>query len=112
MDKTINLIETQIKKFIESIRPPVEIRDKVDYGYIFEQNTLELYEIRPKWDNQDEKIKSPFAKTRFVKIQGIWKIYWMRASGKWESYEPNSEVKSINDFFKVIIEDKFGCFFG
>lgn len=112
MDNTINLIETQIKEFVESIRPPLDIREKVDIGYRFQKNTLELFEIRPKWHNQNDRIQSSFAKTRFVKTQGIWKIYWMRASGKWESYEPSAEVKSINEFFKVIREDKHGCFFG
>ncbi len=112
MVNTINLVEIQIKEFVESIRPPVDIREKVDIGYKFQQNTLELFEIRPKWDNQNEKIQSSFAKTRYVKTQEHWKIYWMRASGKWESYQPNSEVKTINDFFEVISEDKHGCFFG
>ncbi len=112
MSKTINFIEIQIKKFVESIRPPADIRDKLDIGYQFQNNTLELYEIRPRWDNSKEIIHSSIAKTRFIKSRKIWKIYWKRASGKWESYEPKPEVKSINEFFKVITEDKYGCFFG
>ena len=108
----IDLIEYQIKEFVESIRPPLNIREKVDFGYKFQNNTLELFEIRPTWDNNDEKTKMPFAKTKFIKTQRVWKIYWMRANGKWESYEPNFEVKSINDFFKIIKEDQHSCFFG
>ncbi len=36
----------------------------------------------------------------------------MRASGKWEFYEPNSEVKSTEEMLKIIGEDKYGCFWG
>lgn len=111
-DNTIHIIEIQIKKLVESIRPPVELRDELDIGYDFQQNTLELFEIRPKWDNKDEIIHSPIAKSRFIKVHGIWKVYWMRANGRWESYQPHPEVKSIDGFFALIQEDKYGCFFG
>ncbi len=111
-EKTINLLDATIKKAVEAMRPPVHIRNKVDIGYNFQDYTLELFEIIPRWDKKDELIQSPFAKTKFIKSQGIWKIYWMRASGKWERYEPSPEVKDVSDFFEVVKEDKHACFFG
>lgn len=111
-EKTINLIEASIKKMIEEMRPPAHIRDDLDIGYSFQNNTLELFEIRPIWDNMKEKIQSPFSKTKYIKSKGIWRIYWMRASGKWELYEPDPEVKDISDFFVIVKEDKHACFFG
>ena len=107
-----HIIENQIQKFVESIRPPVKVRDQVDIGYTFEKNTLKLFEIRPQWDNKDEKRQLSFAKARYLKSQQVWKIYWMRASGKWQSYEPVPETTSIQDFFDVLEEDEHGCFFG
>ena len=111
-EKTINLLEATINKSVEAMRPPVHIRNELDIGYNFLNNTLELFEIRPRWDKKEEYIHSPFAKTKFIKSQGIWKVYWMRASGKWELYEPFPEVKDISDFFEIVKEDKHACFFG
>lgn len=112
MTNTINLIEVQIKEFVDSIRPSVEIRDKVNIGYRFEKNTMELFEIRPRLDKQDEKVELPFAKARFYKSQSIWKLYWMRANGRWEFYETGVDVTSIDTVFTIIKEDKHGCFSG
>jgi hypothetical protein len=112
MGKEINLVEAKVKDFVEAIRPPENIRSQVDIEYTFENNTIELIEVRPSFRDKNQLVKHAFAKTKFVKTQQVWKIYWMRASGKWESYEPASEVKNIEEFFTVITEDKHGCFFG
>ena len=111
-EKTINLLEERIEMLVDSMRPPVHIRNELDIGYSFHNCTLELYEIRPRWDEKDELIHSSFARTKLIKSRGIWKIYWMRASRKWERYEPNSEVKDVSDFFEIVKEDKHSCFFG
>ncbi|MFZ5430428.1 MAG: DUF3024 domain-containing protein [Bacteroidota bacterium] len=37
-------------------------------------------------------MNSPIAKARFIASRNIWKVYWMRASGKWETYKPEPEV--------------------
>ena len=110
--KTIDFIEAQIKQFIESRRPPIEIRDQADFGYTYANHTLEIFEIRPKWDNPDEIMHSPLAKARYFKSTKKWKLYWMRASGKWVSYEPAPEVKETDKMLKIIGEDSHGCFWG
>ena len=108
----MDVIENQIQKFIEKIRPPVAIRKKLDIGYSYNDRVLEIFEIRPRWDNKKLKMNSPVAKTRFVKSKGVWIIYWMRASGKWVRYKPNPEVKTISKFFEILKTDKYGCFWG
>jgi hypothetical protein len=52
------------------------------------------------------------AKFRFVKATEQWQIYWMRASGKWKSYEPMFEASKLEDALMVIESDQYGCFFG
>ena len=108
--KIVSLVENQIKKLVDGIRPPIDIRDKLDIGYSFKNNTLEIFEIRPKWDNKDIIKNYPFAKYTKSKLE--WTIYWMRASGKWERYEPKMHVNSIDEFFTIITDDDYGCFFG
>jgi hypothetical protein len=36
----------------------------------------------------------------------------MRASGKWELYEPFSEATHLEEIIEIIKEDKNGCFYG
>ena len=110
--KLIDIREGEIRSFMERRRPPEEIRDKLDLGYDFENNVLEIYAIRPLWDGTGRKIKSPIAKTKYVKSRGIWKIYWKRASGKWELYKPREEVKGLSEFLRIVDEDESACFWG
>ena len=63
-------------------------------------------------DNPKEKTAIAFAKATYVKSKKIWKIYWQRADLKWHGYEPNPEVKQIEDFLSVVDQDEYGCFFG
>jgi len=59
-EKIININESYIKKFIKDNRPPVELRDKLDLGYSYENNTIELFQIRPSWNSdKDEKKHIP-----------------------------------------------------
>jgi len=110
--RTIDFIEVQIKSFVEDMRPAKEIRDRLDIGFKYEKSTLELFEIFPHFELKDKIIHSSFARAKFIKTQNHWKVYWMRASGKWELYEPLPEVDHIKDFFKIVDEDKHHCFKG
>lgn len=110
--RTIDFIEVQVKSFVEDMRPAKEIRDKLDIGFKYEKSTLEIFEIRPHFKLKDKIIHSSFARAKFIKTQNHWKVYWMRASGKWQLYEPLPEVDHIKDFFSIVDEDKHYCFKG
>ena len=113
MMKEININEVYIKEFIASLRPKdEEIRKQLDYGYTWEKNIAILYSIRPFWQNPNELIQSEFAKIRYTKTTNEWKLYWMRASGKWELYDAHPIADNSQDLLAIIKEDKFNCFFG
>jgi hypothetical protein len=105
-------IEKTMNDFIETLRPPAHIRDRLDFIYRLTDQSIEILEVRPLWTNPKEKTEQPVAKATFTKNQGIWKVYWHRADGKWHRYEPNAEVKTLNQFLSVIKKDEYGCFFG
>ena len=110
---TIDINESTIKKYVESIRPESsEIRAQLDFGYSYDGKITEIYEIRPLWNNPKETQNIPFAKIRFYKSKQLWNLYWMRASGKWELYEPFSESTHLDKIIEAIRDDKHGCFFG
>lgn len=112
MNNTIDFTEAQIKQFIEQKRPPENIRDQLEIGYSYNNNTLEIFEIRPRWNKPEEITHTPIAKARFIKSRKLWKLYWMRASGKWEPYEPHPEAKSTEEMLKIVGEDAYHCFWG
>ena len=109
-------LESEIVKvldaYIAKIRPPENIRPQLDIGYKIDGQNVFMLEIRPRIDKPDEKMEIEVAKTTFVKANNHWKIFWMRASLKWESYQPKPIAKSIKEFIKVIEKDEFGCFWG
>lgn len=111
--KIIDINEFTIKKYVESLRPEdLEIREKIDIGYSYDGKVIILFEIRPDWLDPKMKVQFEFAKIRYYKSRNEWNLYWMRASGKWESYGPFPKSTHLDKLIETIKEDKHGCFFG
>lgn len=105
--------EIVIKNFVEKLRPQEEhIRQQLDAGYNYDGKVAELYSIRPQWNDPSKIHHYPFAKISRIKTKQIWKLYWMRASGKWESYGPLPESSHLEQLLDEISKDPHGCFFG
>ena len=107
----LKLIDKLIGDFCRN-RVPVEIQNELRYGYRIEGQNIFIYETRPRWDAPSEWMTLDFAKLRYIKQQKTWKLYWKRASGKWEVYEPKGEAKNLNVLVSAIQDDQWGCFFG
>ena len=94
-------------------RVPAHLKQSVDYDYEIDGQAVTILEVRPAWrGTPGEVTRQPIARFRFVKVTGFWKIFWMRASGKWHAYEPMFEVNDLVDALDVIETDHYGCFFG
>jgi hypothetical protein len=107
----------RVKKGLDSFRrirrPPPHIRARLDLGYRISGQSVEIFEIRPAWRGQpDERRESAVAKATFVRSRNVWRVFWQRRDLKWHSYDPASEVKSIDDFLSLVAEDHYACFFG
>lgn len=105
-------VEKLASAYIARVRPPAHIRDQLDLAFRISDQSLELFEIRPLWNDPSTKIEESQAKTTYVKKSGVWKIYWMRADLKWHGYEPVPEVGTLEEFFETVEEDAYGCFKG
>jgi hypothetical protein len=108
----IKKIEKTVGEYVEKNRPPAHIRNELDWGYRIKGQSVEIFEIRPLWSNPEEKIEESVAKATYVKSQKIWKIYWQRADLKWHRYEPEPEVKHIEQFVALVERDDHACFWG
>ncbi len=105
-------IENTVGAFVETLRPPPHIRPQLDFGFRLIGQSIELFEIRPQWDNPAVIREFPFAKATYVRTQDVWKIFWKRADLKWHGYEPAPHVRTVADFLAIVKEDKYACFFG
>ena len=108
----IKKCERDLGLFLKAKRPPAHVRDKLDFGYRIVNQSVELFEIRPQWNDPENKIEIPFAKATYVKKTKRWKIYWQRQDLKWHSYEPLPAVTHLEEFLSIVDEDAHACFFG
>jgi len=107
-----SLFIKELDAYLAIARPNPEIRHQVDLGYEIENQSVTLLEIRPNWMNPEIIQKFAFAKATFVKIQNVWKVYWMRSDLKWHAYEPSPTVSHLRDFLRLVHEVKYHCFKG
>lgn len=105
------VVSRAVRAFLDELRPSEpKILAKLDYGFTFHRQSVELFEIRPRF-NKSGTIQSAFAKATFVKAREAWKVYWRRGNGTWFPYDP-STVGTLDAVFRLVKEDRDHCFFG
>ena len=104
--------EKIVRQYVEKRRPPAHMRNEIDLSFRVKGQSVEIFEIRPMWNNQNEKIEESVAKATYVKSRNIWKVFWQRADLKWHQYDPDPEVKTLEEFLDVVERDEYACFFG
>ena len=105
-------IENAVAAFVAKRRPPAHLRDQVDLSFRFDGRSVEIFEIRPRWNKPAERIEEAIAKARYVKARDRWLVYWQRADLKWHKYDPMPEVRTVDAFLRVVDDDEYACFFG
>ena len=103
-------VEKLADAFVERRRPPAHVRNELDLGYRVSGQSVELFEIRPLWNDPSDRIEEPVAKATYVKKTHTWKVYWQRSDLKWHRYDPDPEVATLEEFLRVVDEDAFAAF--
>ena len=109
--QTAEIIEA-LENFMLKRRPPLKIRSQIDLAYKIDNQSVFIFEIRPRWDNPEEILNSHIAKATFVKTQNHWDLFWMRSDLKWHKYQPKPNVKTIKEFVDLVAKDENNCFWG
>jgi hypothetical protein len=104
--------EKPIKACVGARRPPPHIRPELDTGYRFNNQSIELFEVRSTFDRPYEVIEHTIAKATYVKSTNNCKIHWMRADLKWRRYEPQATVSKVEEFIAEVDREPYGLFFG
>ena len=105
-------IENAVAAFVAKRRPPAHLRDQVDLSFRCDGRSIEIFEIRPRWDNPAERVEEAVAKARYLKSRDTWLVYWQRADLKWHKYDPMPEVSTLDAFLRLVDDDEYACFFG
>lgn len=105
-------IENAVSAFVAKRRPPAHLRDQVDLSFRFDGRSIEIFEIRSRWDNPAQQVEEAVAKARYLKSRDTWLVYWHRADLKWHKYAPTPEVSTLDAFLRLVDEDEHACFFG
>ena len=91
---------------------PVQFKEQVRISYSIKNHDVLISESRPRWSNPSVWVYTPIAKLRYARTANEWRLYWLRASGKWMLYEPYSRSKTLSSMVHEIDLDSYGCFFG
>jgi hypothetical protein len=103
--------ERDLDAFLLRRRPPPSARAELDLGYQITGHSIELMEIRAAWNNPSQRVEHPFAKITYVRTANTWKLYWKRASGKWQAHDPH-EFRLFEMALQSVDRDECHCFFG
>ena len=101
-----------INAYVEKRRPPMHLRDQVDLSFRIQNQSIEIFEIRPKFQDPQTMVEIPVAKTTWVRTQKVWRVFWQRADMKWHRYPPLPEAKSLEEFIDAVEADEHACFYG
>lgn len=106
-------VKKVVGAFIEERRPPPHVRPELDLAFRLSGQSVEIFEIRPVWRGPPGvKLEHGVAKATYVRTKGTRKVFWLRRDLRWHGYEPVPEVRSIDDFVRLVKEDRHACFFG
>ena len=98
--------------YVAEHHPPEHIRPQLDLGWRHEKQSVYLFEMRPRRNDKSVILHSDFAKASWVESRKQWNIYWRRANGNWQRYEPLEWTVNLQRFLVEIEKDPYGCFRG
>ena len=120
MNNNISNADIQaMEDYLKRVRPQdPEVLEQLDIVYLLERNAFIICERRVNWmwmmDKSEPKTyhNIPCAKIHYQKTQNRYKIYWKRASGKWQHYDPYPFAQSLQEALDIVEGDAYGCFWG
>ena len=93
-------------------RSPAHARHQVRTEYRVQGHEVLIIEVRVVWDDPTRWTELGVAKLKFNRKTGEWKLFWQRASSKWQAYEPLAENRNLAVLVGEVDRDPHGCFFG
>ncbi|QII37859.1 DUF3024 domain-containing protein [Rouxiella badensis] len=109
-DLEFHAVKKEVEVFVESIRPPVHIRDGLDIVFTIDDQSIEIGQKRPVWRGEPGEFSVlASVKITYVRTRSEWELYWMRASERWKLYQT---VDTLTEALEMVRIDEHCCFFG
>jgi hypothetical protein len=109
-------IELQrIKAIVEPFcarRSPAHVRQHVRTEYRVKGQDVLIVEVRIVWDDPIRWVEHGIAKIRFNRKSKEWRLFWQRASLRWEIYQPRAADRNLGVLVDELDRDPHGRFFG
>jgi hypothetical protein len=105
----------RIKTIVEPFcarRSPAHARHQVRTEYRVKGHDVLIVEVRTVWDDPSRWMEHGVAKIRFNRKAGEWRLFWQRASLKWEAYEPRATDLDLAVLVDEVDRDPRCSFFG
>lgn len=99
-----------LEAYLEQLRPAGHIRPQLDIGGKIAGNSVEIFEIRPQWDNPSRIYRYPIAKATWQNGKSAWKVFCQSDDLTWREYSPKPLASSLEEFLQEVMDDRHGCF--
>ena len=93
-------------------RVPPHVRDQVRLEFRIGPRHVELFEVRPRFDNPAEWREHPVAKFRWIASHREWRLYCQFRDLRWHEYEPNFAAGDFDTLLAEVDRDPTGIFWG
>ena len=93
-------------------RVPPSVRDEVRLEFRIDPQAVELFEVRPRFDNPAEWAEHPAAKFRWVATAHEWRLYCQFRDLRWHEYEPRFAASDFDTLLAEVDRDPTGIFGG
>ena len=111
-DSQLRACLSAVGDFLVKRRPPVHIREQLDFRADIKGSELVIVEVRPAFRDKTQTVEHPVEKAKWVGTRKLWRLFWMRADLKWHSYDPLPEAPDIKTLIGEVERDPHCCFFG
>jgi hypothetical protein len=93
-------------------RVPSEACDEVRVELERERQAINIVELRPPWrdDLGPEWSRLPVARLRYVATKGLWTLYYLRHTGRWERYPLLGPTRRVDELLAELAADPI-CLF-
>lgn len=112
------ILELQLRRIERDLRAycddmPAHARDEVRLGFTIAGSSVELFEERPPWDAPDDQwIRRPIARFRYVAAREIWELYSLGRDLKWQRYPQLPSAGAFEVLLAEVERDPIATFWG
>ena len=104
-------ISKRLSAYCEA-RIPMHVRNELRLGFRITGHDVVLFEGRPAFRPPHDWQELPLAKFRYVRSQGVWRLFCQHRDMRWHRYERKPCARAFETLLREVDSDPTGIFFG